>query len=63
MIKYLILGLLLSLTLQFYATDLKCGPQKSFYMSYDAMGKKDTISNVFDEANKDILMYNSTYTD
>ena len=47
MMKYLIFGLLLSLTLQLQANDLKCGPQKSFYMSYDAMGKRDTISNVF----------------
>lgn len=44
--------------------DLQCAdPQKGFYMSYNALSKKDTMQNLFTEIDGKILTYNTTYVD
>lgn len=36
-------------------------PQKGLYMSYNAMSKKDTLSNMFKDTNTKIPTFNSTW--
>ena len=37
-------------------------PQKGFFMSYNAMSKRDTLPNLFDTINTKIPKYDDTYT-
>ena len=37
-------------------------PQKAFYMSYNAMSKRDTLPNLFETINSKIPTYNASYT-
>ena len=37
-------------------------PQKGFFMSYNAMSKRDTLANLFDTINSKIGKYDDTYT-
>jgi hypothetical protein len=38
-------------------------PQKSFYMSYNAMSNHDYLANLFQNISELLPIYNSTYTD
>jgi hypothetical protein len=38
-------------------------PQKSFYMSFPALGKRDALVNLFLQLDKNTSTYDSNYTD
>lgn len=58
------LGVLLFCMSTFVLADLHCtDPQKGFYMSYDAISKKDTMQNLFSEVSGKLSTYNYTYND
>ena len=43
-----IFAIIFALLLQSAVSDIKChDPQHGFYMSYGAMGKRDTLGNLF----------------
>lgn len=58
---YLIVGLaLLAWTC---SAQLKCEPQKGFFMSYNAMSKRDTLPDMFGLINQKIPKYNCSWTE
>lgn len=38
-------------------------PQRAFYMSYSALGKRDALNNLFDEITKSLTALDCNYTD
>lgn len=62
--KYLIFLLLIIAIINTVNTQ-KCKlPQKALFMSYNAMSKRDTIANMFDEINSIMEKFNdSSYTE
>lgn len=38
-------------------------PQRAFYMSYSSLGKRDALTNLFDEVTKNITALDCNYTD
>lgn len=62
--SYIFSGLLLFLCLTQVASDLHClDPQKGYYMSYNALSKKDTLPTLFTSINSKMTTYNQTYND
>ncbi len=56
--------LLVILVLIAAASAILCDePQKTFYMSFQSLGKRDDINTMFQELNKNTSSFDSTYTD
>lgn len=55
--------IILSVLLGVCLTQLCSTPQKSFYMSYNAISNHDYLSDMFENVSQSLPQYNITYTD
>lgn len=55
--------IILSVLLCACLSQLCDSPQKSFYMSYNAMSNHDYLANLFQNISELLPTYNTTYTD